>query len=333
MKPSVELCSAFVALSLLLGCEESSSGAHREAALPAGQGATGSAESGRGGLGVGGTGTGGSAVTLTDAVARWALVDCERLYSCSQTMHDSLFADVEACLLAASTRYAWLVTLPGTGFSSEQALACAEARATQSCDEYFSYVNPPPCEPTGALPPGEQCLAGVQCTTTFCTGEGACGTCAAAPGAGAPCTSGASCSGGMRCSAAGKCAPLAKLGMPCGAEQPCDNWLICEGTCQRYPATVGATCGEAGCDFRAGVTCNQSTAKCASLALSAQSCGWASATSAIACSAQRTCTMQGSCEPTPGLGQACSVTTRCQYPLVCSEGKCAGLPTPDSCEP
>ena len=334
-----KLTLALFALTLFSACEESSSGADHEAVLPTGQGATSvnsgatSGTSDVGGTGQGGEGVAGGPLTLPEVVALWAQADCETLYSCGPTFHDSLFADATACLLAAATRYAWMMTLPGTGFTIERALACAEARASQACDDYFSYVNPPECDPPGALEPGEPCVVGLQCSSTFCAGKGGCGACAEAPAAGAPCTSSANCSAGMQCSAAMKCAPPAKLGARCGPEQPCDNWLICNGTCQRYPATVGATCGAAGCDFRAGMTCNQSTGECAAVTLDAKSCGWVDATQVVSCSAQRTCTMQGSCVAPPGLGQACSALTRCQIPLVCNDGKCAALPTLDSCEP
>jgi hypothetical protein len=278
---SVRSGLAMLALGFSTSCEQSSTGADREAdprllgtssnepapsdtaaaggvgGTPGTGGSAGHALGGSGGTAAGGSGGGGAiggqggapptptagSSSLSDSIVKNANRSCQQLADCAPSLVPMLYGDAATCRTDEQARFTWLASLPGSGVSASRLDACWDALVAGGCAVGLSRISPAVCLVTGSRAVGQSCLNGVQCQSGVCPSNGLdCAACIAAPAAGAACTSDDACGPNLFCTDSGTCHPLATRGMACGSTATCDSYLYCSGTCQPLPATAGAQC-------------------------------------------------------------------------------------------
>lgn len=323
---SSHLRAAVVALLTMaaIGCEESTSGAQREAEHSAPP-------------------TGGPPVEcpaceeLAEALVEVAQVECAVFAACSARLVEWLYEDVLGCTERAIAFRFWQATLPGSAPSADALRACSAALGDLSCHEFFAQGTVVrKCSFSGERSSGQPCLDHAQCRSGFCPSvDHGCATCAEPLGEGAPCVSSQECQPGLGCSADGSCARFASAGESCGSARPCENYHVCRDVCVALPRALGASCTPAeGCDARFGVACDVRNDRCIEYVpvASGASCGWG-ADQLLVCSNSGLCTAEG-CEPAAGTGDVCNpeVGPVCRWPDRCVGGRCAALPEAATCD-
>jgi hypothetical protein len=255
-----------ICLAAGLACSSSPSGADADGG---GTGGAGGANSG----GSGGTaGTGGSGAT-TDGAAGWssdagtaaeqacadyAKNQCQKYSDCVPWYLVSLYGDLDACVRReTATVCAVLLRAPGTADTPSKIAACAAARRTANCEEWFERepaVNA--CLPkAGPLPTGTACATSSQCQSAYCAVSfgATCGICTATVPAGGACVSGEECVSNLRC-VDGKCGFGGKEGDSCTYNSSCHFGLGCvNGHCGAQ-AKAGDSC-TLSCGYYADLNC------------------------------------------------------------------------------
>jgi hypothetical protein len=290
-----------------------------------GNGGSGARPPGAGGAGPNPGSGGGAGSDLVTSLATLVVTQCSRLEECAPYLFNRNYADPSDCQNRLALIRAWEATLPDTAFTRPNVDACTSVLQSATCKVFLSAVPPKECAKPGARALKAPCNSREQCASRFCATTGyECGTCAAAPGPGAACSTDNDCAEGTICTTLGTCQLLGPVGATCSAAKPCGYSLNCSaaGTCTVAPAAVGAACNSAAgneCDFVAKeLVCKQTTSTCIKITPS-DSCS----VPATYCVAGGTCTA-GNCVPPPGDTDACDPTNNqdCQFPALCVDGFC-----------
>jgi hypothetical protein len=241
---------------------------------------------------VAGSEDGGQSVSADQACGDNAHDRCTRLQECSAEQMTVDYGSEGACETRLKLNCLNAIAAPSSGNTAARSEACAQAYATESCTDLLDDNPPPSCvQATGSLANGEPCAFPGQCQTGFCAivpGAG-CGTCAAAPVAGASCLTLTTCGQVLSCiTSVTTCSSFAPQGEPCSKSALCGTGLYCVGSTNTTPGTcdsavedAGAPCDPAakngpGCDRQQGLTCSSVTRSCAPLppyAVAGQPCG------------------------------------------------------------
>ncbi len=232
----------------------------------------------------GGSGSSGNLdlAAISQACKDYAYARCTRLETCSGTQLLFQYGDVATCETLQYDTCETAEKAPGSSASVATRKDCTAAISSWSCSDFIFGANAPPaCTISpGELAEGAACAVAAQCKSAWCARPlgAACGACAPAPKAGAPCQLGSQCQSGYSCVNGRTCTPHAPLGAACGAAQPCNDGLTCVGgICASAVSTAGASCSTlgAGCDVYAGLACNGATGVCETLTVASagQACG------------------------------------------------------------
>lgn len=266
----------------------------------------------------------GSSPSADSACADVAHARCARLAACSAVAVQIRYGDEATCEARERQNCSDAQAAPGTGNNPQRTEDCSQAFGGWSCTDFLNSTNiPAACvQVTGSVATGAACAFSGQCQTGFCAiaPGSACGTCAAAPVAGASCAALTSCGQGLSCNGQTKTcvAPATTVGASCGTGAPCGAGLGCaDGMCQASATQLGATCDPSGpgCDRNAGLVCNRKTKLCATATIAAagQPCGDVENQTAF-CGASATCV--GASGSTPGMcvaaaadGAACDLAS------------------------
>jgi hypothetical protein len=216
-------------------------------------------------------------VAVTAACADLAAARCKRDDACTSDQHNvAVYGSESTCESRTSAACVLELAAPSTAQTAATVEACAKSVPGQSCSDFFDEIPTPACAPlAGALTSGAACISSSQCASTYCAvAPGAvCGSCAAVPKAGDPCSGVAECGarGGLTC-ADGKCIPIGQSGSACTGAIPCGFGLSCvgatssvPGTCQAAAADAGASCdptGETAAGCSAGLECDPTSSTC-----------------------------------------------------------------------
>ena len=283
--------------------------------------------------------------SAADACQQVAVARCDRLASCSMADLERRWPDAATCVAREAAACVTAQAAPQTAATPASVVACATALDSSTCDSMFAVAPPAACLPqTGPLADGAACSYPAQCASAYCTAGNTtlCGTCAAAPVAGASCaTSG--CGPTMSCvKATMQCQAPVAVGGACSKASPCEETLACvgatqttTGTCMAEVATAGAACDPArktgpDCSNTAGLACDTATKLCVALPLVAagQPCGLVG-TVETRCLAGATCVIAtgatiGTCVAPAADGAACDDTVgpECLAPARCVSGTC-----------
>jgi hypothetical protein len=330
------LCCAACAAVAIAACSGSTGGA-----VPIGDdAATDGAE--------GGTDSG-SGTTADQACTEYANEVCTRVGSCVPWFISYAYGDTATC--NARQKLACSEALAAAGaLRPDDTLACANAIAAQSCDDFFAHVIPTACSIHGTLAQGATCLIGSQCQgdQAYCqiATDNTCGACATRGGAGAQCAVNEDCQSGMVC-AKSKCAAPGVASATCSDAVPCRASFACKaGSCQT-PAKLGDTCTPtqgnpfADCDELAGLYCDPGTTQCKAIVMGkpGDTCG-NTANGLVVCGASGACRPGGDggantgvCVAAAADGAACDSINgpTCTPPAQCKNQKCT-LPDPTACK-
>jgi len=296
----------------------------------------------------------GSDVTADQACTALAQDTCNKLNTCSAADLQRRWPDLATCESREKLACTQALTAPKTANNPTHEDACASDLGSETGDAYLSGVTPPPgcVVPKGPGADGSTCSYPAQCSSGFCaipTGS-FCGTCAAAPVAGASCAT-QGCGQTMNCVASTMtCQAPVLAGGACSRDLPCIEGTACVGatmtamgSCVAQGTTVGATCDARtmtgpNCSLAAGLTCDTSTTMCAMqpLVAAGQTCGvvnnvFVGCLAGAACN-RATGSMTGTCVAPAADGAACDATAGpfCTFPARCVSGTCQ-LPGSQSC--
>lgn len=254
---------------------------------------------------------------------------------------------------------AWRAENPRIQYVEENARSCLQALYGASDCTELERGRQARCHPlfVGTIPEGGDCLATPECVAGAYCQEGTCpGTCVPYGGLGDPCGDGVGrcssdltcadgqcalredecrritdCPSGYYCDTAGvnTCTPQLAEGEPCdegGPSLQCQGDLVCHGD----PSSEVPVCGPGGepgedcTDLSCGPGAFCFLGQCVAASLPGQSC-----TTFLACPLLYFDCIDGTCQPRPELGQACS--GQCLVG-VCTGGTCqAGTEPGDSC--
>jgi hypothetical protein len=232
---------------------------------------------------------------------------------------------------------------PSTGVTADSINACATARASESCDDYYNNNPPMACHSqAGTLADGQPCEFNAQCSSAFCqiAKNAACGVCGKPAEAGASCAT-FGCDYGLNCvNKTQFCQPYGAAGAMCDSSTPCGHGLSCvgatattKGTCQASGKTVGAACDPKaatapGCDRSASLWCNATSKTCTMIttAMTGGSCGAQASGDYVVCAAGGFCnggsaTKAGTCVAVAADGATCdpadTTGPTCESPARC----------------
>jgi len=305
-----------------------------------------SSSSSSGGGSTDGGGADSSSLDPATACADLAAAYCAKFESCGQIPFELLVGDAGGCKARAAATCVAALGANGTSATAASTESCAQTLSSQSCDDFFNGKQSAACTvKAGTLADGAACGDDAQCKSAFCgkMGGSYCGTCAAAPAAGAKCVGGR-CGPGLACGANGNCVAPGDTGATCDANTPCKATLSCGGGKCTTPVATGATCDPkqmttAGCDAAQGNYCNAITNKCtkAIVATTNQQCGVARGELTL-CAADGFCRVpmnmtQGVCVAAAADGASCDAMTGpiCMAGAHCVSGKCVA-DDPGSCK-
>jgi hypothetical protein len=251
---------------------------------------------------------GGESVSADQACGDNAHDRCTRLQECSAEQMVVDYGTEGACETRLKLNCLNAISAPSSGNTAARSEACAQAYASESCTDLLDEKPPAACvQATGLLADGEPCAFPGQCQTGFCAivpGAG-CGTCAAAPVAGASCTTLTTCGQVLTCiSSVATCSGFALQGGPCSKSALCGTGLFCvgsttttPGTCEPSVEDAGAPCDPSakngpGCDRQQSLTCSSLSKSCVPLppyAAAGQPCGTIDGV-AVVCGGAAACT-------------------------------------------
>lgn len=305
--------------------------------------------------------------SFDEACAEDATSQCQKLDACLNDAGVSArYHDLFTCLSRQKSACLVTSTAPRTGRTPDSVLACASARTTEACTDFFDNDPPTAClPPAGTTPEGSACAFSAQCSTAFCSvlRGAACGVCATAPAMGADCTATGQCGVGQLCVSQNdvapgtfRCVTPGRDGSGCGKDSPCATGYGCvaprvdggvrPGTCALLGSSVGAACDPLSrtlpaCDLERGLFCDTASRTCteASYAGPGSPCGTLDGgTERTICSQASTCEgvshgvgtcMQRALDGTTcdtALGPSCLAPARCLSPDGGTRGLCQ-LPT------
>jgi hypothetical protein len=220
--------------------------------------------------GAAGTSVPGDIVQACDPIVAAA---CAQMASCAPLLLGTSFGDIGTCLARLKLSCVLEYGAPGSGWTADGMIACAEAIQSASC--LHSYWGNPPsaCEPPpGLLPNGSVCAYATQCMSGYCKVDGykSCGVCSPRVEVGGSCTEAAGCKPGDSCVCTGsdKCNGQCSAGGGEGDLCPpllCSAGLYCgDGRCKPQATTPGAPCSFQGeqCAGDLGLSCNYDTFQC-----------------------------------------------------------------------
>jgi hypothetical protein len=264
----------------------------------------------------GGTSTVSNGPTAQQACAAVAKARCTKIASCSANVLAMRYGDEGTCETRETQNCVTALAAPSTGNTPAATQACATALGgTVDCGAFFLGSAPAECATkTGGLANGAACAFPAQCASAYCAvgSSSVCGTCAAAPAAGAACDT-TFCPAGLECASVTK-----TCGTPVQAAAPCDN----------APCAPGTVC--------AGTAGNKACQAIASTAASGQPCGLV-AGARLTCAGQGFCVVPqgqtaGTCLAAAADGAACDLTKGplCQLTARCVGGTCQ-LPGATAC--
>jgi hypothetical protein len=226
------------------------------------------------------------------------------------------------------------MTSEGSHVTPSNLAACAQAMATDSCNDYRVRL-PADCSWPGDRANNSSCTYGEQCQSGVCElAEGTfCGTCKARLPAGGSCMPGTrECQDGLFC-VDSVCTKLGSDGDACTSASQCDWGLTCVGGLCVGLKSQGAACADViECDPAQDLTCvpnasgGGSSCMPRTYAGAGESCGsWAAMEcldSAI-CKGMDAVTGIGVCSAPVADGSPCATgVTACQAPALCINGKC-----------
>ncbi len=301
----------------------------------------------------------GDALAEDDAACTAAAsAQCQLEWKCSAFDAQAKWTDQATCVARTKALCLTSLAAPSTGATAASVQACAVARASEACADFFANDPPAACLPqVGGLADGQPCAFDAQCASASCrVAKGsACGTCGAPAKAGQSCAS-YGCDRGLECVAATQlCQPPGAASAPCDdTGTPCAAGLSCvgatatrAGSCQTAGASVGASCDPTGktaprCAAIDGLRCAAITRQCASVALVAagEPCGDLGHGKFADCAAGGTCriatgSLQGTCVAAAADGAACDPTSGpdCAAPARCvgATSTTCQLPSASAC--
>jgi hypothetical protein len=312
---------------------------------------------------------GGGSTTADQACADIATARCDQRSMCSSLAGASgpgaslirNYGDVATCVARETMACKNGLAAPQTGNSPSKVEKCVGEYASFTCQDFFDNNPPADCFVTGGRANGAACAFNGQCSSGYCQGTKAsiCGTCAAAPSAGADCAD-STCWHNQTCvSSSMTCETVVSMNGTCDSSHPCDNGLNCvgdtsttTGTCQTAGMATGASCGGTlpGCDGTLGLYCagTAGSKTCAALTFvgNGQACGAMADGTRVACIAGDCYTAtgtagtneMGTCKAlvdAPAacdrqLGPGCLAPARCIVTGTGTAGTCV-VPTADMC--
>jgi hypothetical protein len=280
------------------------------------------------------------ALSADDACSQISTARCTHLQGCSAALLERRWADVTQCEMREKLACTNALAVAGIGATPESTVACAQALAATTCDDFLFGDTPQACLPQmGPGATGAPCEFAAQCASAFCAlaPNTACGTCQAAPVAGSSCAA-QGCGPTMVCVASTmQCAVPLDVGGACSRTAPCRDGLACvgatmtaPGTCTARATTVGALCDPqhrtgTDCNGAAGVTCDTTTRMCVMQPYVAapMTCGLIAGVDTL-CTAAASCEIPigqttGTCVAPAGDGAACDITNGpdCLFPARC----------------
>jgi hypothetical protein len=284
-------------------------------------------------------------VSPTQACSDLATAICNKLQSCSSIEVQLAYGSVSECITRAQITCPGDITASGSGATTANIEACAQAYTSASCSDLESNTTPSACEIPGTLAAGTVCGTDQQCVgpNGYCkiAAGSTCGACATKAAAGGTCTSSNDCQGGLVCGGT-SCVSPGAAGAACSATHPCADPLVCSNTTCSSPAEAGQACQSTAdgqtCDTIMGVICNPTTLVCAQIqtASAGSPCGLISGGYTL-CSGGSTCNVDasgemGTCGAVAADGAACGGTSAatCLAPSICVNNTCT-TPNPSSC--
>ena len=275
--------------------------------------------------------------SVTQACTDYASARCARIQSCSPTAMQTHYGDVGTCVSLLIQSCLNGAAAPSTGTTVAELETCVSHVSAWGCHDIIVNKNPPSqcITPPGGLATGAACAFPQQCQSAFCAivPGAACGVCATAPAAGAPCANLTNCGQDLSCTSANTCEPYAATGGACNGVFPCSPGLTCvgasgatKGTCQTSATTAGAGCGSSGpsCDVWAGLACNSASLQCAPLVLggNGDQCGYVNLQNSACLDglcAGIVGSMPGTCVQYPAIGGSCDLVSgpSCFVPVRC----------------
>jgi len=299
----------------------------------------------------------GADAAVAGGCASYARAYCARLEACAPGFFfPGEYLDVAACEDVQASRCGLDRAAPGVSVAASALAACSADLTAFSCSKLLARQLPDSCGPTGTLVAGAACGSDAQCTTGFCAQSSpTCGTCAAAPALGGPCTAGR-CGAGATCTVGvgddRQCVALAlEIGDACGESSYCRFGLSCVNERCVAGLAEGASCSfaaadEPACDPLAGLRCNGFTAAAVcerpTYVGAGQACGDTEIETdaglqlaTTACRADGVCPTEPgdtTCVPRGALGESCDASLQepCRTLLSCVEGRCI-LQDPSAC--
>ncbi|HEX4405680.1 MAG TPA: hypothetical protein VH560_12670 [Polyangia bacterium] len=196
--------------------------------------------------------------TVAVACADLAKAECQLRVTCTNKINATgagvlrVFGTMQECLTREALQCTVTLAAPDSGHNTTKVEQCVAAYATFTCDDFFANSPPDTCRPTGARDNGGACDFGAQCKSGYCSNVkmALCGTCAAAPAAGASCAT-SDCARGQICDGTTTaCKAPGKAGDACDSDD-CGYALACSAagvvatgskTCQTTLNTLGASC-------------------------------------------------------------------------------------------
>ncbi|HEY3357690.1 MAG TPA: hypothetical protein VGQ83_30840 [Polyangia bacterium] len=295
-----------------------------------------------------------SAPAIPAACAAYARTVCALRDGCTAGLGVLVrYGDSATCEAREAVACGRELAAPGTGVTAAVLEACTAALPAQSCGTFFEDRPIAACAAAGARAIGAGCAVNGQCAAGYCqlAGGSACGACAAAPAAGAPCPNTGEVAAGLACSKVTRTwVPLGGAGAACDAGDPCGAGLACvgadpphqvPGACLAAITTLDAACDPqratgADCDRNLGLYCT-AAGTCADIILAEPwgDCGRLLDDSVAMCTYGSVCifpvgSRQGTCvQPVPdgttcdsASGPPCLAPARCVSPDGGTTGTC-----------
>lgn len=261
---------------------------------------------------------------VDDAISRFALSNCDRTRQCIPGYLHRNYGTYDECVARTVLNDQWIAGLPGVSWDAAAFSQCADAWDNASCDAVFSLDPLPGCRHDGTRAIGQPCNSTLQCASNFCKQTGyACGTCAAQPGVGAPCSGDWDCGDKAYCAPDQTCQIAGQLNDSCSTNRPCEGQFSCANGVCVVTLQAGAHCDAAAgltCDFvDKELSCSSSTCASISPRNSGEACG-----AGTYCAKLGVCT-GGTCVAAPSEnGGACDASKGlyCEWPALCVNGAC-----------
>src|SRR5262249_26873477 len=151
--------------------------------------------------------------TVDEACNQFGTAICAALEACGPALLQYLYGTMANCVSRQALGCSTDQTAPGTGRTTTQIVACAQAVPSITCSDLAAGNIPDVCQPVpGTVINGAGCGSSAQCQSTHCEKpDTGCGTCAPRQPAAGNCTSNDGCNVGLVC-ANNKCVTPGAMG-------------------------------------------------------------------------------------------------------------------------